>query len=408
MKPYSISKEVVKEAYRKVKSNQGTSGVDHQTIEEFEKDLEGNLYKIWNRMSSGTYFPPPVRTVAIPKGDGRERLLGIPTITDRVAQTVAKMYLEPLVEPCFHPDSYGYRPNKSALDAVAVARERCWRYDWVIELDIKGFFDNLDHQLVMQAVRKFTEEKWLLLYIERWLKAPNQWKDGTLVKRDKGTPQGGVISPLLANIFLHEAFDSWMKDKFPTVPFERYADDVIVHCKTKKQAEYVRYCIGEQLKFWKLELHPEKTRIVYCMDGDRSEEYPIRKFDFLGYTFRARRLRNYREEYFIGFSAAVSDAAMKKMRKEIRHWRIHQRSDKDLKDLACMVNPTMQGWINYYGRFYKSALYPLLFHFNTILLKWAIWKYKRFRGNRWKALCWFRRIERNEPGIFAHWRLVSL
>lgn len=408
MKPYSISKEVVNEAYRKVKSNQGAAGVDFQTIEEFEEDLDGNLYKIWNRMSSGTYFPPPVRTVAIPKGNGRERLLGIPTITDRIAQTVAKMYLEPLVEPYFHPDSYGYRPNKSALDAVATARERCWRYDWVIELDIKGFFDNLDHQLVMEAVRKFTEERWLLLYIERWLKASCQLENGTLVKRVKGTPQGGVISPLLANIFLHLAFDSWMKSKFPTVPFERYADDVIVHCKTKKQAEYVKDCIGKQLLLWKLELHPEKTRIVYCRDDNRTEEYPEGKFDFLGYTFRARKSKNERGEYFISFNPAVSNEAMKTMRYEIRHWKLCLRSDIGLKDLACLVNPTMQGWINYYGRFHKSALYPLFYHFNRILVKWAMRKYKRFRENRWKAIYWLRRIAERESSMFAHWRLLSI
>jgi RNA-directed DNA polymerase len=399
---------MVREAYRKVRSNQGAAGVDLQTIDAFEKNLEKNLYKIWNRMSSGTYFPPPVRTVAIPKGDGRERLLGIPTITDRIAQTVAKMYLEPLVEPYFHPDSYGYRPDKSALDAVAAARERCWRYDWVIELDIKGFFDNLDHQLVMQAVKKFTEEQWLLLYIERWLKAPSQLENGTLVKRDKGTPQGGVISPLLANIFLHLAFDSWMKSKFPTVPFERYADDAIVHCKTKKQALYVKSCIGKQLMLWNLELHPEKTRIVYCQDENRTEEYPEGKFDFLGYTFRARQLKGKQGKCFIGFGPAVSTEAMKAMKHEMRHWRLPRRSDKDLEDLARMTNPTILGWINYYGRFHKSALYPILIHFNTILLKWAKRKYKRFRDYRRRALYWLRGISEREPSMFAHWRLLGI
>jgi RNA-directed DNA polymerase len=408
MKPYSISKEVVREAYRKVKSNQGTAGVDFQTIEKFEEDLEKNLYKIWNRMSSGTYFPPPVRTVAIPKDNGSMRLLGIPTIADRIAQTIAKMYLEPLVEPCFHPDSYGYRPNKSALDAVATTRERCWRYDWVVELDIKSFFDNLDHELVMQAVKKYTEERWLLLYIERWLKAPSQLKDGTLVNRNKGTPQGGVISPLLANIFLHQAFDSWMATKFPTVPFERYADDVIVHCKTKKQAEYVKYCIGKQLMLWKLELHPEKTRIVYCRDDNRTEEYPEGKFDFLGYTFRARQLKSKQGKCFIGFSPAVSNEAMKAMKHEIRHRKIHLRGDKDLEDLALMINPAMQGWINYYGKFHKSALYPIFVDLNKILVRWAIRKYKKFRDYRRKAICWLREIGKRAPSMFAHWRLLSI
>jgi RNA-directed DNA polymerase len=408
MKPYSISKEVVREAYRKVRSNQGAAGVDLQTIEEFEENLDRNLYKIWNRMSSGTYFPPPVRTVAIPKGNGCERLLGIPTITDRIAQTVAKMYLEPLVEPYFHPDSYGYRPDKSALDAVAAARERCWRYDWVIELDIKGFFDNLDHQLVMEAVKKYTEERWLLLYIERWLKAPSQLENGKLVKMDKGTPQGGVISPLLANIFLHLAFDSWMKSKFPTVPFERYADDVIVHCKTKKQALYVKSCIGKQLMLWKLELHPEKTRIVYCRDDNRTEEYPGEKFDFLGYTFRARQSRGTQGKYFIGFNPAVSNEAKKTMRHEMRQWKVHLRSDKDLDELVCMVNPIMQGWINYYGRFHQSALYPIFAHLNNIIVRWAMRKYKRFRVHRRRAVYWLKGIAEREPSMFTHWRLFGI
>jgi RNA-directed DNA polymerase len=223
-KPFLIPKRLVYEAYKQVKANKGAAGVDHQSLHNFEENLEGNLYKLWNRLSSGSYFPPPVLGVWIPKGDGNQRLLGVPSISDRIAQTAVKLMLEPLVEPYFHEDSYGYRPNKSALDAVGVTRKRCWSNDWVIDLDIKGFFDNLNHGLVMKSVKKHIKESWVLLYIERWLKAPMQL-DGELVKRDKGTPQGGVISPLLANLFMHYAFDEWMRRKHPFIQFERFADD---------------------------------------------------------------------------------------------------------------------------------------------------------------------------------------
>src|SRR5215470_12741860 len=239
-KPFQISKRAVWEAWEKVKANKGAPGVDGQTIAQFERDLKNNLYKIWNRMSSGSYFPPPVRTVKIPKAGGGERPLGIPTVSDRVAQMVVKNRLEPRVDPLFQPDSYGYRPGKSALDAVGRAQQMCWAYDWVCDLDIKGFFDNLDHDLMMRAVRKHAKEKWVVLYIERWLKAPAQDETGNLLKRERGTPQGGVISPLLANLFLHFAFDLWMRRKWKHLPFERYADDIIVHCREKWEAELVR------------------------------------------------------------------------------------------------------------------------------------------------------------------------
>ena len=255
-KSFVIPKQLVWEAYKRVKANQGAAGVDAESVEQFERQLKDNLYKIWNRMSSGTYFPPPVRTVAIPKQDGGERMLGIPTVADRIAQTVVALYLEPSVEPQFHPDSYGYRPNKSAHQAIGAARERCWRYGWVLDLDIRGFFDNLDHRLVMRAVRKYTDCRWVLLYIERWLTAPAQLEDGSLVARAKGTPQGGVVSPLLANIFLHLAFDSWMRQTYPAVAFERYADDVIVHCQSEEQAQAVKRAIAARLG-----LRPPKKKL---------------------------------------------------------------------------------------------------------------------------------------------------
>ena len=407
-KPFSISKKIVWEAYERVKANQGAAGVDSESIEVFEQDLKNNLYRIWNRMSSGTYFPPPVRRVAIPKKDGGERRLGIPTVADRIAQTVAKLYLEPMVEPSFHPDSYGYRPRKSALDAVASARQRCWRYAWVIDLDIRGFFDNLDHELVLRAVRKYTQCSWILLYLRRWLEAPAQLEDGTLVPRTKGTPQGGVVSPLVANIFLHLAFDDWMRRVHPDVPFERYADDIVAHCGTETQAQQVLESIRQRLAQCRLEVHPVKTRIAYCKDDDRPRGYPQERFDFLGYTFRPRRSKNRWGKFFINFTPAVSTEAATKMRQEMRRWRLHLRSDKAIDDLARMWNPVLRGWIQYYGRFYRSALHSVFRHFNELLVRWAMRKYKRFRGHRRRAEHWLGAVARREPRLFAHWQLLGL
>ena len=404
-KPFEISKWVVWKAFQKVKANQGAAGVDTESIADFEKELKNNLYKVWNRMSSGSYFPPPVRTVAIPKAGGGQRMLGIPTVSDRIAQMVVKMHLEPLVEPCFHPDSYGYRPGKFAIEAVGVTRTRCWRYDWVLDLDIKGFFDNLDHDLLMRAVRKHTDCSWMLLYIERWLKAPAQLADGTLVPRYKGTPQGGVISPLLANLFLHYAFDEWMRRTYPQNPFERYADDVVVHCQTESEARGLREAIAERLAQCKLELHPEKTKVVYCKDDGRRGHYPNEKFDFLGFTFRPRRSKNCWGKFFIGFSPAVSDKAAKTMRRTMRSWRLHLRSDRALDDLSRMFNPVLRGWINYYGSYYKSALYPIMRQLNRALTRWAMRKFKKLRGHQRQATHWLARIARRESNLFAHWRL---
>jgi RNA-directed DNA polymerase len=406
-KSFSISKKIVWEAYERVKANQGAAGVDAESIEGFEQDLKNNLYRIWNRMSSGTYFPPPVRTVAIPKKDGGERRLGIPTVADRIAQTVAKLYLEPMVEPSFHPDSYGYRPRKSALDAVGTTRQRCWRYAWVIDLDIRGFFDNLDHALVLRAVRKYTQCPWILLYLKRWLEAPAQLEDGTLVPRTKGTPQGGVVSPLVANIFLHLAFDDWMRRVHPDVPFERYADDIVAHCGTETQAQQVLESIRRRLAQCRLEVHPGKTRIVYCKDDDRSRGYPQERFDFLGYTFRPRRSKNRWGKFFINFTPAVSTAAATKMRQEMRRWRLPQRSDKAIDDLARMWNPVLRGWIQYYGRFYRSALYPVFRHLNSLLVRWAMRKYKRLRHHHRRAEHWLGGVAGREPRLFAHWHLLG-
>lgn len=402
-KPFKISKRVVYNAYLQVKSNRGAEGIDRQSIQDFEQNLRDNLYKLWNRMSSGSYFPPAVLAVSIPKSNGGVRLLGVPTVADRVAQTVAKQYLEPLVEPCFHPDSYGYRPGKSALDAVGVTRKRCWRYDWVVDLDIKGFFDNLDHNLVMRAVRKHTDCKWVLLYIERWLKAPLQTRDGHVEERNKGTPQGGVISPLLANMLMHYVFDDWMKKEHPNMPFERYADDAVVHCKTERQAHFIRDKIDQRLNRCKLELHPEKTKIVYCKDELRTETYGRMSFDFLGYTFRPRTNRTRQGKLFTNFSPAISDKAKKSIRQRIRRWRIHLWSGATLATIAREINPVIRGWIQYYGRYLRSEVRNAVQNVDVYLVRWAMGKYKRFRGRKRRASSWLARIRGDWRNLFAHW-----
>ena len=405
-KPFCISKWAVWNAWKKVRANRGAAGIDDVSITQFERKLKNNLYRIWNRMSSGSYVPPPVKRVMIPKPDGRERPLGIPTVGDRVAQMVAKMYLEPKVEPLFHPDSYGYRPNKSALDAVGICRQRCWRYNWVVDLDIKGFFDNIDHSLMMHAVRKHTDCKWALLYVERWLKAPVELGDGTRMPRERGTPQGGVASPLLANIFLHHVFDMWMARQFPGCPFERYADDVVIHCRTESEAQDVRQAVEQRLRQCKLEAHPEKTRIVYCRDSNRTEDYPRKQFDFLGYGFKPRRARNSRDgRYFTSFAPAIGRKAMKAIARTVRDWGVHAASEKELDDFSRMFNRYIRGWVNYYGRYHPSALHRTFDCLNRRLVRWAMKKYKRYRGHQRRATQWLRRIARNRPELFAHWEL---
>jgi RNA-directed DNA polymerase len=404
-KPFDISKWVVWEAYQRVKANKGAAGVDDVTIAEFEKDRDSNLYRIWNRMSSGSYFPPPVKAVEIPKADGKGvRVLGVPTISDRVAQTVAKMHLEPKVEPIFHQDSYGYRPKKSALDAVGTCRQRCWKADWVIDLDIKAFFDSVPWDLILKAVEHHTDQRWILLYVRRWLAAPIQQSDGSLVERDRGTPQGSAISPLLANLFMHYAFDAWMTREFPNIPFERYCDDAVVHCRSESQAHLVRDAIAARLAQVGLELHPDKTRIVYCKDDDRREDHEVTSFTFLAYTFRPRLAKNKWGKHFVSFLPAVSRDAVVAMGREIRSWHIARRSDKSLDDLARMFNSIVQGWINYYGRFYKSMLYPLLKRLNRHLMRWACRKYKRLKRRERKAMHWLAEVASRAPGLFAHWR----
>lgn len=402
-KPFNISKRAVVIAYERVKANKGTYGVDKQSIEDFERNLENNLYKIWNRMASGSYFPKPVKAVAIPKKNGGTRILGIPTVEDRIAQMAVKIYFEPNVETIFYKNSYGYRPNKSAIQAIEISRTRCWRKDWVLEFDIKGLFDNIRHDYLIEMVKRHTEKEWIILYIKRWLIAPFQLTDGTIVPRNSGTPQGGVISPVLANLFLHYAFDDYMEKEFPSISWARYADDGITHCVSLKQAKYLQRRLQERFEIFGLELNLDKTRIVYCKDDDRKEDYVNTTFDFLGYTFKPRGAKNRYGKYFTSFLPAMSGKAKKHIRKEVRSWKLQLKSDKDLYDIANMFNKKIQGWINYYTHFYKSEIYDVLRYINGCLVKWVRRKYKKRRARR-RAEHWLGNVARRDRNLFAHWK----
>jgi group II intron reverse transcriptase/maturase len=403
-KPFEISKWEVLESWRAVKANKGAPGVDGQSIADFEADLQGNLYKIWNRMSSGTYFPPPVRAVEIPKQHGGgTRILGIPTVADRVAQTVVARHLGIRVDPAFHEDSYGYRPGKSALDAVERCRERCWKKDWVIDLDIQKFFDSVRWDLVVKAVEAHTDAVWVKLYVQRWLQAPLQLPDGTLQLRDRGTPQGSAVSPVLANLFMHYAFDTWLTRNYPGVQFERYADDAVVHCVTEHQAREVLAALRDRMEEVGLRLHPDKTRIVYCKDRARRGSYEHIAFTFLGFTFQPRQAQDKNGRRFVSFLPAISNDALKRIGAVVRSWRLHQRVNLTEKELAKEINPIVAGWMQYYGRFYRSKLYRLLTRINAYLMRWVRSKYKRLRARKRAHQAWLR-VTKKFPRLFAHWK----
>jgi len=394
-KPFDISKREVWEAWEKVKENKGAPGVDGCSIADFEADLKNNLYRVWNRMSSGSYFPPPVRAVEIPKPHGGgTRMLGVPCVSDRVAQTVVARRLEARVEAIFHPDSYGYRPGRSPEDAVEVCKQRCWKRDWVIDLDIQKFFDTVRWDLVVKAVEANTD-----------LQAPVQQADGTMLMRDRGTPQGSSISPVLANLFLHYAFDAWLAREYPGVQFERYSDDAVVHCVSQRQARTVLAAIAARMEQVGLRLHPDKTRIVYCQDGRRRASYEHTEFTYLGFTFRQRKARAKDGRQFNSFLPAICKEALKKISVEVRSWRLYNRTGQDLKDVARDINPIVRGWMQYYGRFYRSKMYPLLSRINAYLVRWIRKKYKRLEAKKKAIRCW-RGIIKRYPRLFAHWEWV--
>lgn len=409
-KSFDIPKELIWKAYLKVQNNKGAAGVDQQSLADFAQDERNNLYKIWNRMSSGTYFAPPVRAVAIPKAGGGVRMLGVPTVADRIAQTAVAMVLEPQVEPLFHPDSYGYRPARSALDAVATCRDRCWQQSWVLDLDIRGFFDNVPHAPILRAVERHAPAPWVVLYVKRWLTAPIQQPDGTLVIPDRGTPQGSAISPLLSNLFMHYALDMWISQTQKMVRFERYCDDVIVHCSSQKHAKFIRNVIAARLWRYGLQLHPEKTKIVYCYQEGRPAQPGVGvEFTFLGYTFRPRYARRENGGWRTGYLPAVSRAACKAMGRVIRGWKLGRRTDLSIKEVATMVNRVVSGWINYYGRFYKSLLVSFLAErLNPQLVTWACRKHKQLHRAPAKARRRLAQFARTYPGLFIHWRHGAL
>lgn len=405
-KPFNIPKRLFVQAFKLVKANAGAAGVDKQSLEDFERNLKDNLYKLWNRMSSGSYFPPAVKAVPIPKKSGGERILGVPTVADRIAQMVVKLLFEPYVEPCFLSDSYGYRANKSALDAVDTTRQRCWRYDWVLEFDICGLFDNLDHGLLMKAVKKHTNNQCIILYISRWLTVPMLMPDGSFQERKRGVPQGGVISPILSNLFLHYVFDAWMKREHTNIPWCRYADDGLVHCKTEQQAQQLLAELQHRFMECGLELHPYKTKIVYCKDGKRKRNYPNVSFDFLGYTFRQRTCKNTKDNnLFMGFTPAVNKNALNAMRAETRRLNVRNRTDLSLEDIAKWFNPILQGWLNYYGKYTKTAMVPMARHFNQTLVYWAMKKYRHLHGHKVKAGRYMENMAKANRYLFAHWRI---
>ena len=402
-KPYVIPKALVWNAFQRVKANGGSAGVDQQSIAKFEENLGNNLYKLWNRMTSGSYFPPPVKAVPIPKKSGGVRMLGVPTVADRVAQTVVKLVLEPGLESVFDRDSFGYRPGRSALDAVALVRRRSWDYDWVVEFDIKGLFDNIDHGLLLRALRKHCTTPWVLLYVERWLTAPMETANGERVARERGTPQGGVVSPLLANLFLHYALDVWMRRKLPSVRFCRYADDAVIHCRSDAQAQLVLRKLAARLRECGLELHPGKTRIVYCQDVNRQSTYPTVQFTFLDYTFRPRKAVDKYGRVYVNFSPGVSRDALTAMRQTVRGWHLQLMNDKELSDLSNMFGPVLRGWANYYGRFYPSAMRPLWRHVNDYLVRWMQRKYKHLARGVTRAAQALGRVAERAPAAFVHW-----
>jgi group II intron reverse transcriptase/maturase len=402
-KSFDISKREVWEAYERVKANKGAPGVDGCSIEDFENDLKNNLYKIWNRMSSGSYFPPAVRAVELPKSHGGgTRILGVPTVADRIAQTVVARRLEEKVEPIFHPDSYGYRPGRSALHAVAACRRRCWKTSWVVDLDIQKFFDSVPWDLVVKAVWANTDLPWVVLYVKRWLQAPLQLPDGTLLQRDRGTPQGSSVSPVLANLFLHYAFDAWMVREYPTIRFERYVDDAVVHCVSKSQAITVARAIADRMVEVGLQLHPDKTKIVYCKDENRRLDHEHTEFTFLGFTFRTRAARRKNGTVFASFLPAISKDALNKISGEVRRWQLHHWTGHSFGEVAKRINPIVRGWIQYYGSYYRSVLIPLLQRINAYLMRWIRRKYRRLRPFKKAMKCW-QRITSQYPRLFAHW-----
>jgi RNA-directed DNA polymerase len=408
-KTVPITKQMVKEAYRKVKKNQGSAGVDKESLEEFQADLLPNLYKLWNRLSSGSYFPKPVREVSIPKSNGSKRKLGIPTVSDRIAQQVVKTYLESRLEEVFQDSSYGYRPLRSAHQAVEAVRMNVRQYAWVIDMDIKSFFDEVDHELLMKGLDRHVEEPWVKMYIRRWLEVSSQSEDGTLTaKAGKGTPQGGVISPLLSNLYLHYVLDKWLEKHYPSIVFVRYADDVIVHCSSEEESKQLLERIRERLGECRLRLNEEKTKVVYCKNYQRKEKKDYKKkFDFLGFTFKPQSLPSKRGGMFLGFDCGISQSSQTRITEGWKKLNFHRRSPLTIQEIARIINPQMEGIIRYYGKFRRMTLQTLVRNFHHQLVEWALNKYKGFKGSEDRAYKWLKELRVSYPTMFYHWTLYK-
>lgn len=403
-KSFAVSKQMVYDSYHKVCDKNGSAGIDKETIDMFNANLSGNLYKVWNRMSSGSCFPPAVRTVLIPKKQGGTRPLGIPTVGDRIAQGVVKDYLETILEPLFHVNSFGYRAGRSAHHALAQCQHNCMHHSWVVDLDIKGFFDNISHDWMMKMVSHHTQEKWVLLYIERWLKAGIAQADGSIVARAKGTPQGGVVSPLLANLYLHHAFDKWMSRYFPDNPFERYADDIIVHCNSKAEAEHLLVSIRERLQSFELEVHPEKTKLVYCKNYLRKEQHESNSFTFLSYSFQPRGKPNTfgKHNKFMVFSAAICSKAKAFIKQEIRAVFNPRNTQVSLEEIAVKLNPKIRGWLNYYCRFNPREAGNVFLYLNELIRRWIEEKYRL--GSKKAVVLKYQSYVQSNMDLFIHWQ----
>ena len=401
-KPFEIPKSLVWAAYHDVRKNRGAPGCDGQTLADFDQQRDRNLYKIWNRLCSGSYFPPPVREKRIPKDNGKERVLGIPTVADRIAQGAVKRFAEAKLDPIFHDDSYGYRPGKSAHDALRQCATRCWQYSWVLEVDISAFFDHVRHDLVIRALEHHEMPSWVILYCRRWLEAPMQSVEGEVIARPRGTPQGGVISPLLANLFLHYAFDCWMQREHRYVSFERYADDIVIHCRWMKDAVRLREQLAERMQQVGLTINEEKSRIVYIDTFQRRNV--ATSFTFLGYDFKVRTLQNYKGELYRKCMPGASMKAMRRITQTIKHWRIHRSTADDLRVFAQRHNAVLRGWIEYYGKFwYRNFSYRLWSAMQSRLLKWTKAKYRISTRQAQHRL----NLARQEnPQLFAHWSLL--
>jgi RNA-directed DNA polymerase len=402
-KSFAVSKQMVYDSYLKVCDKKGGAGIDRETIEMFNENLDSNLYKIWNRMASGSYFPPAVRTVLIPKKQGGIRPLGIPTVGDRIAQGVVKDYLETTVEPLFHNNSFGYRPGRSAHDALAQCQQNCIKYSWVVDLDIRGFFDNISHEWMMKMVSHHVQDKWVLLYTERWLKAGVEQADGSIAARVKGSPQGGVLSPLLANLYLHHAFDQWMSKHFPINPFERYADDIIVHCDTLDEAKHLLASIRQRLAGFELELHPEKTKLVYCKNYKRKEDHEHNSFTFLSYSFQPRAMRNYqRKTKFTVFSAAICCTAKTFIRRRLKTVFNPRNTQVSLEQTAVKLNPKIRGWLNYYCKFNPREAMNVFLYTNELIRRWFEEKYRLKSKHAVQKL--YDSFVLANANLFVHWQ----